>query len=154
MDLKLKIEEIQRTEGESALDLFYQGIRADAIRESYERRLKYILSDMLSDILEGMFEERASQFVRLAKEKPDWTRDLLLCLSKKLHERSDLPKDDHDYLSPEHSANTSSQSKNSHELRCFLICSAMDSSSGGVGMVRFVHTAPISLYLGMMCTCT
>ncbi|MBI3842936.1 MAG: integrase, partial [Thaumarchaeota archaeon] len=96
----MKIEEIQRTGEESALELFYQGIRADATREAYERRLRYILSDVLSDILEGTFEERASQFVRLAKEKPDWTRDLLLCLSKKLRERTDLPKDDSDYLSP------------------------------------------------------
>lgn len=100
MDLKLKIEEIQRTGEESALELFYQGIRADATREAYERRLKYILSDVLSDILVGTFEERASQFVRLAKEKPDWTRDLLLCLSRKLRERTELPKNDPDYLSP------------------------------------------------------
>jgi len=100
MDLKLKMEEIQRTGEESALDLFYQGIRADATRDGYERRLRYILSDVLSDILEGTFEERASQFVRLAKEKPDWIRDLLLCLSRKLRERTELPKDDPDYLSP------------------------------------------------------
>lgn len=100
MDLKLKMEEIQRTGGESALALFYQGIRADATKEAYERRLKYILSDVLSDILEGTFEERASQFVRLAKERPEWTRDLLLCLSRKLRERTELPKNDPDYLSP------------------------------------------------------
>lgn len=95
----MKMEEIQRTEEESALDLFYQGIRADATKEAYGRRLRYVLSDVMLDILEGTFEERASQFVRLAKEKPEWTRDLLLCLSRKLRERTELPKDDLDYLS-------------------------------------------------------
>ena len=50
--------------------------------------------------LKGIFEARVDQFVKLAKEDPDWTRDLLLNLSMKLKERTVLSKEDSDYLNP------------------------------------------------------
>ncbi len=56
--------------------------------------------EMLEDILEGDFEERAAQFVRHAREDQDWTRDVMLSLYWKLRKRTDLPKDDSNYLHP------------------------------------------------------
>ena len=43
-------------------------------------------------------EDRVKQFVKHAKEEPEWTRDLLLNLSIKLKERTVLPKDNVNYL--------------------------------------------------------
>jgi hypothetical protein len=80
--------------------LFRQGIRSKQTLEKYERTLKQLSTKVLEDILEGSFEERISQLVKHAKEDPDWTKDLLLNISKKLRERTTLPKNDLDYLSP------------------------------------------------------
>jgi len=54
----------------------------------------------LEDILDGTFDQRANQLVKLAKEDPKWIMDLLLSLSTKLRERTILPKDHVDYLNP------------------------------------------------------
>ena len=42
---------------------------------------------------EDLFEVRADQIVKLTKEDPNWTRDLLLNLSRNLKERTVLSKD-------------------------------------------------------------
>ena len=98
--MKLKRDEFQRSKEQHPLELFRQGIRSKQTLEKYQRNLKLILTDLLEDILEGSFEERISQLVKHAKEEPGWTRDLLLSISKKLRERTTLPKNDPDYLSP------------------------------------------------------
>jgi len=98
--LKITREELDRTEDESVLDLFTQGIRAEATRKKYTRTLKKILCEVFEDVLEGDFETRAAQLVRMAKENPDWVKDLLLNLSKKLKQRTQLPKDHDEYLNP------------------------------------------------------
>lgn len=53
------------------LGLFRQGIRAEATRYVYTRTLRRILCDVLEDVLEGAFEQRAAQFVRLGADEPD-----------------------------------------------------------------------------------
>lgn len=77
-----------------------QGIKAEDTREKYTRTLRRILCDIFEDILEGDFEQRADKLVKMAKENPSWTKDLFLSLSKKLHQRTQLPKDHPNYLNP------------------------------------------------------
>ena len=98
--MKLAKDEIERSKDASAMDLFAQGIRSEATLGKYTRTLRRITCEFLEDILEGTFEERVGQLVRHGKEEPEWTRDLLLNLSKKLRERTTLPHDDPDYLNP------------------------------------------------------
>lgn len=100
IELKLTKDEFQRIKEQHPLELFRQGIRSRETLEKYERTLKWLLTNFLEDILEGSFEERVSQLVKNGRERPDWVRDLLLNISKKLRERTRLPKNDDDYLSP------------------------------------------------------
>lgn len=85
---------------ENALELFYQGIKAKETKDKYTRVLRKILTDILENVLEGSFEERASYLVNQTKKDPDWGMSVLLALSKKLKERSNLPKNDPNYLNP------------------------------------------------------
>ncbi|RNJ78271.1 MAG: site-specific integrase [Nitrosopumilus sp. H8] len=98
--MKVTKEEIQRTVTESPLVLFYQGIKADATRQRYSRMLKLVLCNMFEEILDGDLEQRAVQFVKHGRENPDWTRDLLLILSRKLRDRTGLPREHPEYLNP------------------------------------------------------
>lgn len=97
--MKISKEEIQKV-AEEPIGLFYQGIRAEATKEKYTRTLRRILCDFFEDVLEGTFEERASQLVHRAKADPEWIMSLLLTLSKKLKERTELPAINPEYLSP------------------------------------------------------
>jgi len=98
--LKLTKEEFHRINGETPLEMFHQGIKAKETREKYTRTLRHVLCKIFEDILEGDFEERVKQLVTHAKEDPEWTRDLLLNLSRKLKERTNLPKNELEYLNP------------------------------------------------------
>ena len=84
----------------SPLELFWQGIRAEATKRYYTLTLRLILCNVLEDVLEGTFEQRVRQFVRLAADDPDRILGLLLHISRKLRERSELPHDHPDYMNP------------------------------------------------------
>ena len=99
--MKLTREELQRSSSESPFQLFQQGIRAEATRDKYTRTLQRILCEILDEFLEGTVEDRAAQLVRFAKQDPDYAQDLLLGLSKKLRERTTLPKSDKNYFNPQ-----------------------------------------------------
>jgi len=99
--LKLTREEFHRTSQESPYQLFLEGIRAKETKAKYVRTLRRILCDILEEFLKGTVEERAAQLVKHAKTNPDWTQDLLIGLSKKLKERTKLPKNDKNYLNPD-----------------------------------------------------
>ncbi|MCV0431528.1 integrase [Nitrosopumilus sp.] len=98
--MKITKEEFQRIGKESPLELFHQGIKAKETREKYTRTLRQVLCNIFEDIFEGDFEDRVNQFVKLAKEDPDWIRDLLINLSIKLKERTKLAKENSEYLNP------------------------------------------------------
>jgi len=98
--LKITKEELTRSTDEPALDLFLQGIKADATKKKYTRTMKKIACDVFEDILDGDFEQRINQLVKLAKEDPKWATELFLNLSRKLRARTELPKDHSDYLNP------------------------------------------------------
>ena len=97
--MKVHVSDINNVE-QNPLDLFYDGCRSPATKERYARYLRTVLCDIYETVLDGTFEERANQFVRKAKSDPDWTINLLLALSKKLKERTALPKQDKNYLNP------------------------------------------------------
>ena len=97
--MKIRNEDIQHV-AQEPIGLFYQGIRAAATKEKYTRTLKSILCDTFEDVLEGTFEQRASQMVYKAKKDPEWITSLLLTLSKRIRERTELPRTDDTYLSP------------------------------------------------------
>ena len=85
---------------QGALELFYHEIKSKSTQDKYTRTLRRILNDVLENILQGSFEERASQLVTHTKNDPDWGMSVMLALSKKLKERSQLPKNDPNYLNP------------------------------------------------------
>jgi hypothetical protein len=97
---KLTREDFKRTENESPLNLYYQGIKARETRKKYTRTLRHVLCKIFEDIFEGEFEERVNEFVKLAREDPKWATDLLLNLSRILKDRTRLPVDHQDYLKP------------------------------------------------------
>jgi len=90
-----------RVKDGSPLDLFGQGIKSKKTLDKYTGMLRRITCDVLEDVLEGTFEERVRQMVAIGREDPGWMRDLLLNLSRKLRERTELPRDDPDYLNPD-----------------------------------------------------
>lgn len=98
--MKIKRDEFQRVEERTALELFHDGIRAKETKEKYTRTLKHVFCTILEEFLEGSFEQRVEQFVKLAKNEPEYARDILLTISKKLRQRTDLPKDHAEYLRP------------------------------------------------------
>ena len=98
--MKLIKEEIIRTADASPLKLFEQGIKTELTRRNYTATLRRVMCEILEDILAGDFEERTRQFVQNAKDDPDWATDIMLNVSRMLRERTELPKDDPDYLNP------------------------------------------------------
>lgn len=97
--MKIRKEEIQKLADEP-IGLFYQGMRAVATKEKYTRTLRRVLCDIFEDVFNGTFEERASEMVHRAKADPEWITSLLLTLSKRLKERTELATTEKDYLSP------------------------------------------------------
>ena len=93
-------DEIVRSKDEHPLELFRQGIRAVQTREKYERTLRMITCKILDEVLEGDFEERVEQMVKHGREDPGWILDLMLNLSRKMRERTELPLDHQDYFNP------------------------------------------------------
>ena len=97
---KLTKEEFKRSENESPLKLYYQGIKADETREKYTRTLRLVFCKIFEEILEGEFEERVNEFVKHARNNPKWVTDLLINLSRILRDRTKLPANHMDYLKP------------------------------------------------------
>ena len=98
--MKITRAEFKRTKDAPPLEMFAQGIKAEETREKYTRTLRRVLCGVFEEILEGTFEERAAQLVRYGRENPEWVRDLLLNLSKKLRARTELARDDPNYYNP------------------------------------------------------
>ena len=103
--MKIRKEEFERSEEQPALELFWQGIRSEETKEKYTRTLRRVLCDILEEFLDGSFEQRADQFIQLAKEDPKAVKDLLLNISEKLRERTKLPMEHDNYLRPSSIAN-------------------------------------------------
>ena len=102
--MKIRVEDLHEITSEP-IKLFYDGIKSHETREKYTRTLRRILCDFLEDVLHGSFEERAAELVNKAKSNPDFTLSVLLAISRKLKQRTELPETDPNYLNPESFAN-------------------------------------------------
>lgn len=98
--MKLSVEEFERIEDSEPLALFNQGIKAEETREQYTCMLRLVLCELLEDILQGTFEQRAGQLVRQGREDPMWARDLMLSISRKMRKRTELEHGHPNYLNP------------------------------------------------------
>jgi hypothetical protein len=97
--IKISEEDLENTD-QNPLELFYQGIRAEATRDKYTRTLRRIVCDILEDVLQGSFEERVIQLANRAKADPNWGLSILLTISRKQKERTKLDTFHPDYLNP------------------------------------------------------
>lgn len=97
--MKIELSDIESVE-KNPLELFYEGLKSPATKDRYTRILNHTLCVVFEIVLTGTFEERASELVKNSKIKPDWAMNLLLTYSKKLKEKTSLPKDDPGYLNP------------------------------------------------------
>ena len=95
--LKINHEDITKMKKEP-IELFYDGLKSPHTKDRYSRILRNVLQDILESVLSGSFEERAKKFVNKTKEDPDWAMDVMVSLSRKLRERTELPKDSKDYF--------------------------------------------------------
>ena len=85
---------------DNALNNFYSGIKSQATRKDYDKILKRVLCDILEDVLEGDYSQRANQICTRAKAEPLWIDSLLNAIAVKLKKRTELPKTDKMYLNP------------------------------------------------------
>ena len=69
--MKITKEEFENGPNAKTLDLSWQDIGAEATRTVYTRTLRRILCGIPEDVLEGTFEPRAAQFVRLGASSLD-----------------------------------------------------------------------------------
>ncbi|WP_428326635.1 integrase [Nitrosopumilus sp.] len=98
--MKIHREELQQQREELPIELFYAGCKSPETKKKYTRTLNKILCDVLEDVLEGTFEQRANQLVSYSQENPKWIQGVLLQLSEKLRKRTELSPDHADYLNP------------------------------------------------------
>ena len=99
MKIKISEDEIENI-NQNPLELFYQGIRAEATREKYTRTLRRIVCEVLEDVLHGTFEERVVELATRAKNDTNWGLSILLTISRKQKERTKLDPENPDYLNP------------------------------------------------------
>jgi len=68
--LKIKIQEDELgITNQNPLELFYQGIRAEATRDKYTRILRRVVCDTLEDVLHESFEDKMIELVNRAKKE-------------------------------------------------------------------------------------
>jgi len=70
--MKITKEDLANVETASPLELFEQGIRAKETKTKYTNTLRRILCEVLEEVLEGTFEQRATRLVREGKKNPIW----------------------------------------------------------------------------------
>ena len=87
--LKITEDEII-TRHENALELFYSGIKSQATKNTMARLLRYFLIEVCVDLLKGDFEQRAQQFVDIARKDQTKATNIIIAYVKKLRERTAL----------------------------------------------------------------
>lgn len=125
--MQLSKSDIKITE-RTVIQLFYDGIKANATRIDYTNKLKKVLCEYLNQILQGDpkkieyqkqhldkpkkgvkrqffdadWQERANELVKLAQNEPKTVEAILLSLVQKLKQRNQLEKTDLDYITSSH----------------------------------------------------
>ncbi len=85
---------------ENVLDMMDSGIKAQATKESIYKVLRYFLINVCEDLLQGSFEERAHQFVEIARDDQTKATSIIIAYVKRLRERTTLDKSDQYYMNP------------------------------------------------------
>ncbi|MGY5149567.1 MAG: integrase [Candidatus Nitrosopumilus sp. bin_68KS] len=98
-DIRLSKEELETTK-QDALELFFSGIKSKETKRTMTANLKTFLINACADLVEGDFEQRAQQFVKIAIEDQEKATRIILAYVKRLKERSNLSKTDSYYLNP------------------------------------------------------
>jgi len=96
---KLSNEDIE-SKSENVLELFYSGIKSDETKRTMKGNLRVFLEDICADIFSGTFEERAQQFVELARKDQEKTIQIILAYVRHLRSRTKLAKNNENYLNP------------------------------------------------------
>ncbi len=94
--LKLTESDIARI-SEDPLTLFYNSLKSPYTVKNYDRNLRSFFCDVLEDVLSGTYEERAKQFVELAKE-PEKLNNILYGYVINLKKHTELPVTDPEYM--------------------------------------------------------
>ena len=98
--MKVNPKDILPISDEDPLKLFHSSIKSPSTDIDYTRKLRLILCDVLEDVLEGTFEQRARQFVEIGRNEPKKMMGTLLELSEAMTERTKKDKSDPDYMNP------------------------------------------------------
>jgi len=80
------------------LKLFYISIKSPQTQRQYERYLRDFLCNVLADVLEGTFEERAKQFLHIAKTNPEKLSKIMHAYAALLKKKTQLPKTDPNHI--------------------------------------------------------
>lgn len=129
-DFKLKIDDI-KTADEDALELFYSGMKSQETRRTMGGNLQRFLVDVCQDILEGDINQRAEQFVNIARKDQQRAVQIILAYTKMLKSKTTLAKNNVDYLNPSSVPN-----------KIKPIKKLLDMSGVGLGWKRIYSTYP------------
>src|SRR5574338_60658 len=97
MDMKLSEKDLVDFSSDP-LTIFYASLKSHFTIKQYTSNLKYFVCNVLEDVLNGSFEERAKQLVELGKKDPEKTARIMYTYAKVLKERTELPKTDPNYI--------------------------------------------------------
>ena len=98
--MKLNPDDIKILDDKEPLDLFTQSTKSARTLYVYRCKLRQILCEYMEDVLSGTFEERVVEILDKGRKEPAWTRGLMTGLAGMLRDRTELEKDDPEYLSP------------------------------------------------------
>jgi len=97
MGLKLTEKDFEEITSDP-LKLFYGSIKSPETRRQYEGYLKDFVCNVLCDVLDGSFEERAKQFIDISKTNPDKLSKIMYAYISAVKKRTELPKGNPDHI--------------------------------------------------------
>ena len=99
-NMKLTKKRVRPISEEDPLTLFHAANRSHRTDKEYTTALRWLLCDVMEDVLHGTFEERAKEFVEIGRNEPDEMMGMLLGLSEIMCDRTKKDSKDPDYLNP------------------------------------------------------
>ena len=94
----LNPDEISEIGNGRPLELFRSGIQSDETLRSYRSLLKRVLCTALKNVLQGTYEERVEELVKMAKEDPSRARRIFTSLVNVWIEQTKLEPSDAEYM--------------------------------------------------------
>lgn len=95
--MKINVESV--INASEPIQLFYSGCKSPATKAKYIQSLKRVLFEFMEEILESdTFESRANELVTRARDDPKWIISILVAIVEGLKKKTELPKDNPDFL--------------------------------------------------------